>query len=98
MIHSFACAETEKIWNGKSSRKLPQQIQERALRKLRQLDVSLSIQDLRHPATISKYCRGIGQGSIAYGLINNGDFALYGMEMKHGMLRLLTIIKGKYHD
>ena len=49
MIQSFACAETEKIWNGGASRKLPQQIQERALRKLRQLDVSASIQDLRNP-------------------------------------------------
>jgi toxin HigB-1 len=49
MIKSFACKETEKIWLGKYSRKLPNDIQERALRKLRQLDASLSFDDLRIP-------------------------------------------------
>ncbi len=34
MIVSFACKETEKIWQGVRSRKLPSDIQERALRKL----------------------------------------------------------------
>ncbi|WP_269433558.1 hypothetical protein [Pseudanabaena sp. 'Roaring Creek'] len=38
MTISFACKETEKIWQGVRSCKLPSDIQERALRKLRQLD------------------------------------------------------------
>jgi proteic killer suppression protein len=50
MIISFGCKETEKIWQGVRSRKLPSDIQERALlRKLRQLDVSANLEDLRIP-------------------------------------------------
>ena len=49
MIVSFACKETEKIWQGISSRKLPPDIQERALRKLRQLEASSTLDDLRLP-------------------------------------------------
>ena len=49
MIESFACQETEKIWLGKYSRKLPTDIQARALRKLRQLDASLTFDNLRTP-------------------------------------------------
>jgi proteic killer suppression protein len=49
MIQSFACRETERIWSGHRSRKLPGDIQERALRKLRQLNASNTIEDLRNP-------------------------------------------------
>lgn len=49
MIESFACKETEKIWWGKYSRKLPTNIQVRSLRKLRQLDASLTLNDLKIP-------------------------------------------------
>ncbi|NCO74672.1 MAG: type II toxin-antitoxin system RelE/ParE family toxin [Cyanobacteria bacterium] len=49
MIESFVCKETEKIWQGKHSRKLPTEIQARALRKLRQLDASLTLNDLKIP-------------------------------------------------
>lgn len=49
MIKSFACPETAGIWDGKVSHKLPRDIQDRALRKLRQLDAALTIEDLRNP-------------------------------------------------
>lgn len=49
MIKGFSCRETEKIWSGKLSRKLPADMQDRALRKLRQLDASQTVEDLRHP-------------------------------------------------
>ena len=49
MILSFRCKETEKIWQGRSSRQFPADIQDRALRKLRQLDASQSVEDLRNP-------------------------------------------------
>ncbi len=49
MIKSFACKETEKIFNGKFSKKLPNEIQTRALIKLHSLDVSENINDLRIP-------------------------------------------------
>ena len=49
MIRSFGCKETEKIWEGQASRKLPQDIQNRALRKLRQLDAAMVLDDLKNP-------------------------------------------------
>jgi len=49
MIVSFRCRETAKIWQGQFSRKFPADIQDRALRKLRQLDASRTIDDLRNP-------------------------------------------------
>lgn len=49
MILSFRCKETERIWQGRSSRKFPADIQDRALRKLRQVDASRTIDDLRTP-------------------------------------------------
>lgn len=49
MIVSFACKDTERIWNGRHSNKFPNDIQNRALRKLRQLDASKTIEDLRNP-------------------------------------------------
>ncbi len=49
MIRSFACRETARIWDGESSRKFPGDIQDRALRKLRQLDAARTLDDLRNP-------------------------------------------------
>jgi len=49
MIKSFGNKETEKIWNGVRSKKLPQEIQQIARRKLRMLNNSQNIQDLRIP-------------------------------------------------
>jgi toxin HigB-1 len=49
MIKSFNCKETEKIWDGIYSSRFDHDIQERALRKLRQLDASQSIEDLKNP-------------------------------------------------
>jgi len=48
MIRSFACRDTERIWQGWSGRKFPRAIHERALRKLRQLDASRTLDDLRN--------------------------------------------------
>lgn len=49
MIKSFTCKETEKIWNGIQSRKLPADIQNVARRKLRMINNSQNINDLRIP-------------------------------------------------
>lgn len=49
MILSFACKETERIWQGVQSRKFPATIQDRALLKLRLLDVTKNVQDLGVP-------------------------------------------------
>ena len=49
MIKSFKCKETQKIYNGIFSKKLPQDIQQRALIKLHSLDVAQKISDLLIP-------------------------------------------------
>ena len=49
MIKSFRSRETEKIWNGIRSKRLPQSIQQIARRKLRMLNNARSINDLRVP-------------------------------------------------
>ena len=49
MIKSFASKETEKIWNGVVSRKLPPNIQRVARRKLRMLNNAVTLNDLRIP-------------------------------------------------
>lgn len=49
MIRSFADKETERIWNGDVSRRLPNQIQAIARRKLRMLNAAQRLDDLRIP-------------------------------------------------
>lgn len=50
MIRSFADVETNRIWRSERSRKLPPDIQNTALRKLRQINRASQLQDLRVPA------------------------------------------------
>jgi proteic killer suppression protein len=49
VIRSFADGETELIWNGRRSRRLPSDIQPAALRKLRMLNQARLLTDLRVP-------------------------------------------------
>lgn len=49
MIVSFGNKETEKICNGIVSKKLPREIQDVARRKLRMINNSIDITDLRIP-------------------------------------------------
>ncbi len=49
MIKSFPGRETEKIWQGQYSRRLPQDIQQVARRKLRMLNNARALDDLRVP-------------------------------------------------
>jgi proteic killer suppression protein len=49
MIRSFRSRETEKIFNRERSQKLPADIQQVALRKLRMLNRAVTPQDLRVP-------------------------------------------------
>lgn len=67
MILGFLSRETEKIWRGEASRKLPAEIQDVARRKLRYLNNARSLQDLRvPPANRLEALKGdrIGQHSI----------------------------------
>lgn len=49
MIRSFANNESERVWNGEVSRRLPVHIQTVARRKLRMLDAAQRLDDLRIP-------------------------------------------------
>lgn len=49
MIRSFADPETERIWSGERSRTFPDNIQGRALIRLRMIDVAEALSDLRNP-------------------------------------------------
>jgi len=48
-IRGFADSETERIWSGERSRKLPHDIQDRALVRLRMLNQAETLDDLRNP-------------------------------------------------
>lgn len=49
MIRSFAEPETERIWIGERSRKLPLDMQERAYLRLKMIDAADTLDDLRFP-------------------------------------------------
>lgn len=68
MIHSFLNRETERIWSGLRSRKLPAGIQQRALAKLRLLNRAKTLDDLRNPPSNRLHALGedrAGQHSIS---------------------------------
>jgi toxin HigB-1 len=65
MIQSFADPETELIWSGRRSRKLPSDIQNVALRKLRLLNQARVISDLCvPPGNRLEALKGAGQYSV----------------------------------
>jgi toxin HigB-1 len=49
MIKGFGDRESEKIWNGIRSKKLPNEIQDVARRKLRMINNAQDVNDLRIP-------------------------------------------------
>ena len=49
MIKSYGDKESEKIWNGIRSKKLPNEIQDVARRKLRIINNAMDVNDLRIP-------------------------------------------------
>jgi len=67
VIRSFKSVEAEKIFNREYSRRLPQDIQQIALRKLRMLNRATNLQDMRvPPANRLEKLKGkrVGQYSI----------------------------------
>lgn len=49
MIKSFKCKETEKIFKGNFSKKIPHEIQLKAMHKLNLIDVAENVKDLKIP-------------------------------------------------
>jgi toxin HigB-1 len=74
VIKSFSDKETEKIWNGVQSKKLSANIQNVARRKLRMINNSQNLNDLRiSPANHLEKLSGNLAGFIAFELTNNGE-------------------------
>jgi len=66
VIRSFRDGEAEKVWRGEGSRRLPGNIQAVARRKLRMLNRSLSLDDLRvPPGNRLERLRGRRQGQFS---------------------------------
>jgi toxin HigB-1 len=66
MIKTFQCKETKKIWEGYVSKKYPFDIQERAFKKLRQLDSALELYDLKNPPGNNlEYLKGDRKGQMS---------------------------------
>lgn len=63
MIKSFKCKETQTIWEGRFSKKLPSDIQRMALRRLIILDYAVTLSDIKNPPsnhleTMQSYRKG----------------------------------------
>ena len=66
MIKSFKDKETEKIYGREGSRKLPEDIQQVALRKLRMINNSKNMTDLRvPPANNLEKLKGDREGQLS---------------------------------
>lgn len=66
MIKSFRDSETEKIWKGLYSAKLPNEMQSIARRKLRMINNAYTINDLRiPPANRLKKLKGSKEGKYS---------------------------------
>lgn len=79
MIGSFADVETQTIWSGRRSRRLPPDIQATALRKLRLLNQAKVLQDLRvPPGNRLELLKGSRAGSTAFVSMTSGASALPG--------------------
>ena len=66
MIEGFKCRETEKIWYGRVSLKLPIDIQKTARRKLRMMNNAFKLSDLFvPPSNRLEYLRGDREGQLS---------------------------------
>jgi antitoxin HigA-1 len=90
MIQGFADSEAELIWSGRRSRKLPADIQNVALRKLRLLNQARTLGDLRvPPGNRLEALRADRQGQHSIRI--NGASALCGMREDRHMSKSSTI-------
>jgi len=87
MIKSFGSKETLKIWNGERSKRLPSEIQEIARRKLRMIQASETINDLRIPPA-NRLEKLTGSEFYVFGLMINGVLFLNGLMDQRKRLKL----------
>jgi addiction module HigA family antidote len=91
MIQGFADSEAKLIWSGRRSRKLPVDIQNAALRKLRLLNQARVLGDLRvPPGNRLEALRADRQGQHSIRINDHGGFALFGMRKDRHMSKSST--------
>jgi hypothetical protein len=95
MIHSFACAETEKLFHGEVARRFPPSIQRVARRKLLQLHAAVAIRDMAVPLGEigSSNTKVNGLENTVSGLMISGGFASGGRGRMRGTLKWSIIIE-----
>ncbi|UQS82841.1 type II toxin-antitoxin system RelE/ParE family toxin [Bombilactobacillus folatiphilus] len=95
MIINFADGETEKIYNQKFSKKLPQSMQKVALRKLVMLNNATNMNDLRvPPANHLERLRGNRDGQ--YSIKINAQYRLcFSVDNKNDFLNIEIV---DYHN
>jgi proteic killer suppression protein len=49
MIKSFKDRETERLWKGRKSKAVPEQLREKAVAKLLSVDIATNVEELRVP-------------------------------------------------
>ncbi|GAB3460004.1 hypothetical protein GCM10027398_00870 [Azotobacter salinestris] len=88
MIKSYKDKQTEVIANGLAARKLPQDMQRAALRKLRQLGAAKVLMTCGYRQEIGwKRCTRIVRGSTAFASTINGGSASAGSMVMHTTLK-----------
>ncbi|MGD8456868.1 MAG: type II toxin-antitoxin system RelE/ParE family toxin [Anaerolineales bacterium] len=75
MIKSFKSKETEKFFHRQVSRKLPHDIQQVALRKLRMINRAISLVDLRFPPN-NRFEKLIGNRDDQYSIRINDQWCI----------------------
>lgn len=94
MIESFGDRETELVWNGEFSRRLPPPIQEPALTKLRLLNAAVRLENLAvSRETGWNLSMGRGRGSIVSESTVNGASVSGGTMGVSRKLKSLIITK-----
>src|SRR5580692_10616248 len=91
MIQGFADSEAELIWSGRRSRKLPTDIQNVALRKLRLLNQARILTDLRvPPGNRLEALKADRQGQHSIRINDQWRYVLFGMKEDRRMSRSST--------
>lgn len=85
MIISFGSKDTEKIWEGERTKRIPIEIQQIGRRKLRMLNNSQDIQDLRIPPS-NRLEKLSGKFNDSYSVrINNQWRIIFRWENNHAL-------------
>jgi toxin HigB-1 len=93
MINSFGSKETEKIWNGDRVKNLPHEIQQIGRRKLRMLNNSQNLLDLKVPPS-NKMEKLSGKMNDLYSIRINDQWRII-FKWENGTANEVTIID--YH-